>query len=92
MSSGGISNPAGGTCTLLRTISAIEILPGPKERGRLGHIVQLAPGTRVDICGPGFNDRTVRICSEQHYYFAFREDLTAPQEGEGGMQRRSAAT
>lgn len=71
--------------TLARSVSAIQILSsGPEERSRLGLITQLPEGVQVDIGGPGFNDRTVRIRCSGASYYVFLEDLEA--------QKKSAAS
>ena len=58
-----------------RKIAAIEVL-GPGQQGaKLGAVTQLPSSTRVEVCGSGFNERTVKIRSNGHYYFVFRQDL-----------------
>lgn len=58
-------------------IAAIEVI-GPGQDGiRLGAVMQLPSCTRVEICGRGFNERTVKIRSNGHYYFVFWQDLMA---------------
>ncbi|MBV8809753.1 MAG: hypothetical protein JO033_13855 [Acidobacteriaceae bacterium] len=62
--------------TLGKKVSAIQILP-PGEDGirRLGLITQLPEGAEVNVGGPGFNDRTVKVSWEGSSYFIFLEDL-----------------
>ena len=62
--------------TLGRNTSAIQILP-PGEDGirHLGLITQLPEGAEVNLGGPGFNDRTVKVVWEGSSYFIFLEDL-----------------
>ncbi len=64
--------------TLGKRVSAIQILP-PGEDGtrRLGLITQLPEGAEVNVGGPGFNDRTVKVSWEGSSYFVFLEDLDA---------------
>jgi hypothetical protein len=64
-------------CTLARRIPAItlEKSGGPDGRGKLGLILHLAAGSDVEICGDGFNSRTVRVRQNGMYYFIFSEDL-----------------
>jgi hypothetical protein len=58
----------------LRRISAIQLnLDG--DSGRLGPITQLPETAQVEICGDGFNDRTVKVRWNNSLYFVFREDL-----------------
>lgn len=61
--------------TLTRNVSAIQILSDSEERSRLGLITQLPEGVQVDIGGPGFNDRMVRIRCSGTSYYVFLEDL-----------------
>lgn len=58
-------------------ISAIELIATGKENEKLGAVMQLPSGTCVEVCGRGFNDRTVKIRSNNRYYFVFWQDLTA---------------
>jgi hypothetical protein len=60
-----------------RNIAAIEVL-GPGQQGaKLGAVTQLPSSAHVEICGSGFNERTVKIRSNGHYYFVFWQDLMA---------------
>jgi hypothetical protein len=62
--------------TLGRNVSAIQILSGDGEnRSRLGLITQLPEGAEVDVRGPGFNEKTVRVRCAGSSYFVFLEDL-----------------
>jgi hypothetical protein len=58
-------------------IAAIELVGSEKEGARLGAVMQLPSGSRVEVCGSGFNERTVKIRSNDHYYFVFWQDLAA---------------
>jgi hypothetical protein len=64
--------------TLQRRIPAIELEePSDKNGGmeKLGLILHLASGSDVEICGEGFNGRTVKVRQNGRYYFIFSEDL-----------------
>ncbi len=63
--------------TLTKNVSAIQILStdDSEERSRLGLITQLPEGVQVDVGGPGFNDRTVRIRCSGASYYVFLDDL-----------------
>ncbi len=64
--------------TAPHNIAAIEVIgPGREGSARLGAVMQLPSSARVEICGRGFNDRTVKIRSNGHYYFVFWQDLMA---------------
>jgi hypothetical protein len=53
-------------------ISAIQLFPGRHERGL---VTQLPQSADVEICGDGFNDRTVKVRWHDSFYFVFRDDL-----------------
>ena len=64
--------------TLTSSVSAIQILPTEDgERTRLGLITQLPEGAELEIGGPGFSDRTVRVRCCGASYFVFVDDLDA---------------
>ncbi len=67
--------PSRQTFTLLRRISAIQLTRVDKHRGKLGNIVQLQPGTHLNLCGEGYNEKTVKVQVEGQFYFVFLEDL-----------------
>lgn len=62
---------------ILHNIAAIELMANNREHGRLGMVTQLPSGTRVEVCGSGFNERTVKVRSNERYYFVFWQDLAA---------------
>ena len=66
-------------CVLPKNTSAIQIIPDGYNRIRMGTLLQLPEGVRVEINGEGFDDRTVRIVWEGVCYYAFREDLAAAE-------------
>jgi hypothetical protein len=66
-------------CVLPKNTSAIQIIPDGYNRIRMGTLLQLPEGARVEINGEGFDDRTVRIAWEGNCYYAFREDLEAAE-------------
>ena len=72
-------------CVLPKNTSAIHIIPDGYDRIRMGTLLQLPEGARVEINGEGFDNRTVRIAWEGNSYYAFREDLEA-----GGRYRAGA--
>ena len=62
--------------TLHRNVSAIQILSiDGEQRSRLGLITQLPEGVQVEVGGPGFDDRTVKIRCGGTSYYVFLEDL-----------------
>ncbi len=61
--------------SLARNISAIELIAAESGKPRLGPVLQLPNGSLLDVCGDGFNERTIKIRSNGKYYFVFRSDL-----------------
>ncbi|MBV9264632.1 MAG: hypothetical protein JO061_00540 [Acidobacteriaceae bacterium] len=62
------------TITAPKEISALELVP-TATGARLGHIASLPKGTRLEICGGGFNERTVKARCQGHFYFVFLQDI-----------------
>lgn len=60
---------------LTRNTSAIESISDLDGNTRLGMILQLPEGAEVRVCGPGFNERTVKVCWEGGFYYVFLEDI-----------------
>lgn len=68
-------NNHGDRIRLFKPISAIQLVQAEDGGAKLGVISQLGPGTTVEICGSGFNERTVKVRSASQYYFVFLQDL-----------------
>jgi hypothetical protein len=65
------------TYTLSRRIAAIRLTrPADGRRGKLGEILQLQPGVRLDCCGNGYNERTIKVHYAGEFYFVFLQDLS----------------
>jgi hypothetical protein len=58
-----------------RRISALQLVQAREGQGKLGPLSQLAPGTDVEICGDGYNEKTTKVRVQGVYFFVFREDL-----------------
>jgi hypothetical protein len=41
--------------------------------------MQLPRGATLEVCGDGFNERTVKVRTNNRYYFVFRQDIEAPR-------------
>ncbi len=67
--------------SLLRTISALELAPDTDGSSKPGVISQLGPGTTVEPCGDGFDDRTVKVHALGRSYFVFLQDLESQSDG-----------
>ncbi|MDQ2777249.1 MAG: hypothetical protein M3Y57_20380 [Acidobacteriota bacterium] len=80
------SEPFGERQRLPREISTIQIIAAGEEKARMGLIVSIPAVSEVELCGIGFNDRTVRICWQGGYYFVFLDDLAAEPEEQNKAQ------
>ena len=60
---------------LQQKISAIQLTPAHGGGARLGMITQLPQNARLEVCGDGFNDRTIKVRWQNSFYFVFRADL-----------------
>jgi hypothetical protein len=72
--------------TLLKAIAGIQLVAVEGKQGRLGSVLQLAPGSRLDFCGEGYDARTVKVHCKGKFYFVFLQDL----ERESRRGRRDA--
>lgn len=61
--------------TLRRTIAGIQLVPLDGKKGRLGNVSQLVSGSRLDLCGDGYDARTVKVRCGKSFYFVFIQDL-----------------
>lgn len=75
--------------TLARTIAAIQVVPDSHGNSGLGTIAQLPQGAFVQVCGDGFNARTVKVRCQGQCYFIFREDMIACSEWDAKAVQRS---
>jgi hypothetical protein len=67
--------------TLSRRVAAIRLTRAAHgSQGKLGEIVQLQPGTRLDCCGDGYNERTIKVHYAGDFYFVFLQDLADAEE------------
>jgi hypothetical protein len=56
-------------------IPAFEIVSCPDGTERCGPVCGLPPGTELEACGQGFNERTLQVRCGDRRYFAFLQDL-----------------
>ncbi len=62
--------------TLSKRVAAIRLTRAARgSEGKLGEIVQLQPGTRLDCCGDGYNERTIKVHYDGSFYFVFLQDV-----------------
>ena len=60
---------------LSRVIPAFELVPEPNGQSKLGTISRLPCRAMLEVCGDGFNNRTIKVRMDATYYFVFRSDL-----------------
>ena len=64
------------TSRLTRGVSAVQLEPGnDSNRARLGELKTLPAGATVEICGAGYNERTVKVRCSGEFFFVFHGDL-----------------
>jgi hypothetical protein len=68
-----------------KRICAIQLLPDGNGGEKMGLLTQLASGATAEICGTGFNTRTVKVRVNGQYYFVFLQDI-----GEAQLQAGAA--
>jgi hypothetical protein len=66
------------TCTVSRKINAIRFETDGTGREQLVELIRMGPGCEVQICGPGYNDRTLRVLlnGESMFMFDLESGLT----------------
>lgn len=64
-----------------RKVSAIQIVQEADGSSDLGLLTQLDAQSPLEVCGPGFDDRTVKVRSGDSFYYVFREDVEAVEYG-----------
>jgi hypothetical protein len=72
--------PVQRTLRLAKDICALELVPAERGEARFGGIVELRKGTCLEVCGSGFNDRTIKAHCEGHFYFIFLRDIEPATE------------
>lgn len=60
---------------LPKNTSAIQAFQDGDGRLRMGTLIQLPQGAKVEMNGDGFDGRTARIVWEGVCYFIFRDDI-----------------
>ena len=63
--------------TLTNAITAFRTSPDDHENDSGGPICELPEGVEVEVCGGGFNQRTVKIRYGDCYYHVFWHDLAS---------------
>jgi hypothetical protein len=63
------------TVLLAKRIMAIELTADDTGGVKLGPLTALGSGAALEICGTGFNDRTIKVRTEGQCYFVFLKDI-----------------
>ncbi|HEX4770738.1 MAG TPA: hypothetical protein VH351_07910 [Bryobacteraceae bacterium] len=72
----------GENVTLSRAVCAIQLVQ--RSNGlRLGPLTQLRGGTTVELCGEGYNERTVKVRVNGDCFFIFAQDLDVASKAVG---------
>lgn len=67
------------TFILAKSIAAIHFSVSETGETRTGLITQLPKDASVELCGNGFNNRTVAVRWQKDLYFVFLQDIEPPQ-------------
>lgn len=67
-------------CLLHHSISALRVITESDGKNRIGLLTQLPRNAEIEICGEGFDDRTVTVRLGDSLYFAFRADVQMRNE------------
>lgn len=59
------------------TICAMQAYPDANGKCRMGLLTQITPDQPIEVCGDGFNEKTVMVRVQEKFYFVFREDVLA---------------
>ena len=78
-----VSMPTDANYTLSDDIWGMQLLPSGNGVASLGPLVKIPHGSRLDFCGQGFNERTLKVRCGDSFYFVFLQDLD--------MQRKPAS-
>jgi hypothetical protein len=79
------------TVRLSKAIPAIELVPVENCKARLGTISEIPEGARLEICGCGFNQRTIKARFGEDFYFVFLRDLEQAEEKAAGARSAAAS-
>lgn len=63
---------------LWKSIAVIRVIANEEGDLHYGGISELPKGAEVDLCGGGFNERTVKVHWRGEFFFVFLQDLECP--------------
>ena len=67
-------------------VPALQLIPAEDGRVRWGPLVRLSKGTELHDFGKAFDNRTLRVRVDGHFYIVFSQDLDKAQKAESPMQ------
>jgi hypothetical protein len=59
-------------CTLQKNVAALRV---SKDLKSSGFLIELPSGVQVEVCGVGYNDRTVEVRFDGEFYIIFAQDI-----------------
>jgi hypothetical protein len=68
------------TARALKTICAMQIREREDGSARMGLLAEIPAEPTPEVCGEGFNDRTVKVRIGERTYFVYRQDLEVDSE------------
>lgn len=75
------------TYRLRRNLSAVQIEVTEGVSTAHGVVVSLLNGSKIEVCGPGFDARTIKVQCDGSLYYLFSEDLQSSAEPVTRTQR-----
>ncbi|MBV8071568.1 MAG: hypothetical protein JO270_16785 [Acidobacteriaceae bacterium] len=56
-------------------LCAMQVKRDMDGNWKMGLLTQLTAASPIEVCGEGFNEKTVKVRVKDSYYFVFRADL-----------------
>ncbi len=69
---------SGRSCRLSNSIAVIRLVSDERGGIHSAGLSELPKGAKVDVCGEGFNERTVTVRWRDEFFFVYRQDLECP--------------
>jgi hypothetical protein len=65
-------------CTLQKNVAATHV---SKDLKSYGFLIEIPSGVQVEVCGVGYNDRTVEVRFDGEFYIVFAQDIELGSAG-----------
>ena len=65
--------------TIAKRIAAIAVGLNAEGKIQIGVISQLPDGACLEVCGEGFNERTIKVRWREQFYYVFLQDVELPE-------------